>query len=214
MSYTLALWQTTPKDVNDLIVQASDISENDAWQPFPIGMHYNYKFNYSKGQLIQQGPHSKTVFAAFNEDTDARRRPHGNNRKQISSNLKVNNIQNIFIDSTKYFESLPDYKFVVSPEGNGIDCHRTYEALIAGCIPIVENNPDIKEKYNGCPILYTYDYSEITEEYLNDTYVKMLHTEYDFSKLFLSYYSEEERINIKKCGNYWMQQTVNENWYN
>ena len=213
MSFTLAVWQTTPKDINDLIVQASDINENDDWQPFPIGMQYNYKFNYNKGQLIQQGSHSKTVLAAFNEMTDSRRRPHGINRKLITNNLKLNNINNSFIDSTTYFLSLPDYKFVISPEGNGIDCHRTYEALIAGCIPIVENNPDIKEKYRGCPILYTYDYSEINTDYLNMTYEKMLNTEYDFSPLFLSYYSGEEQKLIKNAGNHWMQKLTNEHWY-
>jgi hypothetical protein len=34
---------------------------------------------------------------------------------------------------------LNDAKFVISPPGNGIDCHRTWEALIMGAIPIVMN---------------------------------------------------------------------------
>jgi hypothetical protein len=92
---------------------------------------------------------------------------------------------------------------VVSPEGNGIDCHRHYEALLAGCIPIVERNPLIEEKYKGCPILYTDDYSEITPAYLNARYEEMKTVVYDFSRLFLDYYSSEQQNEIKNCGNFW-----------
>lgn len=38
-----------------------------------------------------------------------------------------------------YKELLSRYAFVASPEGNGIDCHRTWEALYLGVIPIVTN---------------------------------------------------------------------------
>jgi hypothetical protein len=93
---------------------------------------------------------------------------------------------------------------VISPEGNGIDCHRHYEALLAGCIPIVEHNPLTEEKYRGCPVLYTHDYSEITPEYLDTKYEEMKNNVYDFSVLYLSYYPAELQSEIKRCGNYWM----------
>jgi len=102
---------------------------------------------------------------------------------------------------------------VISPEGNGIDCHRHYEALIAGCIPIIEDNSQIREKYKGCPILYTHDYSEITETYLIQKYTEMLDQTYDFAPLFLSTYTPEEQEEIKKCGNYWTQVTTNRDFY-
>jgi hypothetical protein len=84
---------------------------------------------------------------------------------------------------------------------------------LAGCIPIIEHNPLIEEKYKGCPILYTTDYSEITEEYLQQKYEEMLHKEYDFSRLFLSFYSNEEQKLIKHCGNYWLGQNRLPAWY-
>ena len=85
---------------------------------------------------------------------------------------------------------------------------------MAGCIPIIEHNPLIEEKYKGCPILYTTDYTEITEEYLNKKYEEMIDKEYDFSRLFLSYYTEEQQKDIKECGNYWLNQNMIQNWYN
>ena len=104
-------------------------------------------------------------------------------------------------------------KFVISPEGNGIDCHRHYEALIAGCIPIMESNPLIIKKYHGCPILYTSDYSEITEEYLLKKYDEMIDKVYDFSCLFLSHYPTDVQNYIRNCGNFWCNKLSNTHWY-
>ena len=33
-----------------------------------------------------------------------------------------------------------NYAFELSPSGNGLDCHRTYEAIILNTIPIVRSN--------------------------------------------------------------------------
>jgi len=37
----------------------------------------------------------------------------------------------------EYRRELSDSKFVLSPTGNGLDCHRTWEAMYLGAIPIV-----------------------------------------------------------------------------
>jgi hypothetical protein len=71
----------------------------------------------------------------------------------------------------------------------------------------------IEEKYAGCPILYTSDYSEITEEYLLQKYSEMIDKTYDFSKLFLSYYNDETQQYIKQCGNYWTYKFTKDFFY-
>lgn len=43
-------------------------------------------------------------------------------------------------DYETYLKDLSTYKFCISPEGNGIDCHRTWEALYLKVIPIVDRN--------------------------------------------------------------------------
>jgi hypothetical protein len=43
-------------------------------------------------------------------------------------------------NSKHYKRLLSKYAFVASPEGNGIDCHRTWEALYLGVIPIVSGS--------------------------------------------------------------------------
>jgi len=205
----LMTWQRTYKHTRDLIVQASSRNGDDAWMPFPIGMNYTYV----QGNREQIGSHTDTILCAITLSTDYARRPSGINRPAIIGTLAANGIANMSLSPIKYYSTLPSYKFVISPEGNGIDCHRHYEALIAGCIPVIERNPLVEEKYKGCPILWTTDYSEITPAYLDSKYEEMKTSVYDFSRLFLGFYPPTLQTEIKQCGNYWMVKHTNSPFY-
>jgi hypothetical protein len=215
MKSTLLEWQTTCKPKEELIVQASSMDCDDGWRPWPIGMSWQYVFHHHKHESLQLGDHTNIVLCAVSTTTDKMRRPSGKNRQQIVHTLHKNGIYNQMLDHRIYFDTLPSYKFVISPEGNGIDCHRHYEALLAGTIPIMERNPLIEEKYKGCPILWTDDYSEITIPYLEQKYQEMVHQTYDFSCLFLSNYDTETQRKIKESGNFWLTRIdqVRRPWY-
>jgi hypothetical protein len=58
-----------------------------------------------------------------------------------------------------------EYAFSVSPHGNGLDCHRTWEDLALGCIVIVKTSP-LDPIYDGLPVVIVQDWSEVTEENL------------------------------------------------
>ena len=193
---TLDGWQTILKSPEAIIACASVTDHTDTWQSFPIGMGYHYGLFFLEIEALQLGKHDNTVLCALSITAPK--------REFFVDILKHNGIINKTLEPEAYFRSLPSYKFVISPEGAGIDTHRTYEALMAGCIPICEDNPLMREKFAGCPILYTNDYSEITPSYLEEIYPKMLHTLYDFSRLFLSFYTEKEREMIKECRRYWI----------
>mmetsp|Transcript_79867 Transcript_79867/g.248998 ORF Transcript_79867/g.248998 Transcript_79867/m.248998 type:complete len:98 (+) Transcript_79867:3-296(+) len=55
------------------------------------------------------------------------------------------------------------YAFLFSPVGNGFDCHRTWEALVLGCIVIAQDNPVVRE-FTGrsLPIVLAADAASIT----------------------------------------------------
>lgn len=207
---TLRQWQKTPKNPAEIILQASTQDALDGWTPFPIGMGFAWESNRDKSFI---GDHSKTVLCAVSTYTDKRRRSRGINRRTIVDKLTDNGIQNISLSADQYFVTLPSYKFVISPEGNGIDCHRHYEALMAGCIPIIERNPLTEHKYKGCPVLWTTDYSEITEDYLLAKYDEMIDQEYNFSVLFISSYPPHIRGEIKRNGDYWMKKLTGKPFY-
>jgi hypothetical protein len=205
-------WIKEKKDPDELIVQASVRSGMDSWTPYPIGM--GHKFVNHHEDALKHRRKTELILVAFNTETDKRRRgKHKLNRKFFAKKLAHNRFPNVSLDAEEYFKTIGKYKFVASPEGNGIDCHRHYEALFAGCIPILEKNPKSEHKYSGCPILWTTDYSEITEDYLNMKWKEMLNSEYDFSSLLLSSYDSEMQDIIKKRGNYWCLKLEGKEWY-
>ena len=55
------------------------------------------------------------------------------------------------------------YAFSISPHGNGLDCHRTWDDLVLGCIVIVKSSP-LDPLYEGLPVVIVKDWDEITEE--------------------------------------------------
>lgn len=57
------------------------------------------------------------------------------------------------------------YKYVLSPHGEGLDCHRTWEAIAMGCIPIVKTSP-LDPLFEGLPVLIVQEWSDITQELL------------------------------------------------
>jgi hypothetical protein len=52
-----------------------------------------------------------------------------------------------------YFKGLRESVFVLSPQGNGLDCHRTWEALYCGAIPVVTSGTLGSELTSILPIL-------------------------------------------------------------
>jgi len=75
-----------------------------------------------------------------------------------------------------YLETLSKHKFVASPEGNGIDCHRTWEAIYLGVIPIVKRTVLSEYFYDlGLPILLISNWNEVDDfdaEYLSRFYAE------------------------------------------
>jgi hypothetical protein len=62
-------------------------------------------------------------------------------------------------------------KYVLSPEGTGIDCHRIYEAIACGSIPIIKKSGTRMDNfYENLPVVLIDDWKEITQEYLEENY--------------------------------------------
>jgi hypothetical protein len=215
MRCTLEEWQKTQTPLEEYIYNCSTQDGSDGWLPFTIGIGWQIIMLQTETiKDTQIGPHDKLVLNATHSYTDAYRRPTGKNRISIMHTLESKGIYNEYgIEYNEYMNRIPQYKFIISPEGNGVDCHRHYEALMAGCIPIIETHEGIKQKYAGCPILYTYDYTEITEDYLNQKYQEMIGETWDFSCLFLSSYDSDTQSRIRENGNYWANRPVGKSWY-
>ncbi len=78
------------------------------------------------------------------------------------------------------------YKFILSLRGAGWDCHRHYESLLVGSVPIMDGGPILGFfKNNSLPVLDTGEInSKIFTKSFNFLYTKdFLTMEYHFSKI-------------------------------
>ena len=82
-----------------------------------------------------------------------------------------------------------NYAFIVSPHGNGLDCHRTWEALCLGSIPIVTRSK-IDHLFDDLPVLIINKWSDITQKLLDDTIAEFKNRTFNYDKLTLKYYTD------------------------
>lgn len=58
------------------------------------------------------------------------------------------------------WELYSQYPLVLSTEGNGLDCHRTWELLYLGCIVITRTSP-LNPLYEGLPVIVVEDWRQV-----------------------------------------------------
>lgn len=90
-------------------------------------------------------------------------------------------------DLFAYLIDLAKSQFVLSPRGNGVDCHRTWEILYMGSIPIVRSSlldPLLKE----LPAIIVNDWMEVSEAFLVQKYVEMQKCTFHMEKLYADYW--------------------------
>jgi hypothetical protein len=63
------------------------------------------------------------------------------------------------------YKTFTQYRFGLSPPGNGVDCHRTWEMLFFGMIPIIHSSPmDVLYHKFDLPVVLVKDWNELCEE--------------------------------------------------
>ena len=62
-----------------------------------------------------------------------------------------------------YYDELKRHRFVICPPGGGLDTHCTWEAFIAGTIPILPTSP-LDPQFEGLPVWLVSDWNEVTDE--------------------------------------------------
>ncbi len=117
--------------------------EHNKVTPLPIGLEDTWRHNagYVKdfASLIKKKVCKKSpkIVVAFTMGTNA------DARFECYRALWRKPITNEFPGSLtcrQYRKRLQRYMFVASPEGNGLDCHRTWESIYLGVVPIVKRN--------------------------------------------------------------------------
>lgn len=89
-----------------------------------------------------------------------------------------------------YLENLSRYKFALSLHGAGVDCHRHWEILSMGSIPLIKSS-FLDSLFDDLPVILYKDISEITEDYLSSQYKKIKHLLNNRKKLYRKFWIDE-----------------------
>ena len=156
---------------------------------------YNKYFTNVKENFIENKKELLYINLSKNTSKAPCYTPHIDCRSKIInilSNKNYNMGNKISLD--QYLLTLKTYKFCISPPGRGIDCHRTWEALHLGVIPILLSSP-IDKLFIDLPVIILNtieDFNQINDEFLNDKYENIINNikndKYNLNKLFIDYW--------------------------
>jgi hypothetical protein len=174
----------------------------------PIGLDFHTLGNISKLKFILQKKHSwgpyqslsqqeQDIFNLLSLNLPRISKCYGNFQFLMNTRYSKDRIEAyskipqslVFYEPIKTqrincWKNMIKYKYVLSPHGNGLDCHRTWESLALGCIPIMKSS-SLDPMFEGLPVLIVSDWSMITEELLDN----FQHSR-NLDKLRLNYWKE------------------------
>lgn len=85
------------------------------------------------------------------------------------------------------WEQQSQFQFVLSPHGAGLDCHRTWEALLLGCIPIVKT-AKLNDLFDDLPVVTVDNWQQINQQFLEKVAEEMAHKTFNLEKLAMRYW--------------------------
>lgn len=100
-------------------------------------------------------------------------------------------------DLLRYYAQIAAHKFVLSPPGRGVDCYRTWEALYLGAVPIILDSTPMSA-FSDLPILFTKDYSELSEDYLEQQWREISSRSFDIDRMLKSWYRHRFLESVSK----------------
>ena len=169
--------------------------EADGFYPLPIGLENAWRSNHGRVFPFK-------ILRKVNKDRKSRImwtfsiQTNPVVRSKAAVELSRINLADRFgsISSKKHRKLLSSYCFIASPPGNGLDTHRTWEAMYLGCVPIVLRS-HMTEYFEmlGLPIWVVDAYSQIeslSEQQLLDRYDE-LKPRFDSKALWFDFWANK-----------------------
>jgi hypothetical protein len=150
-----------------------------------VNNNYNDKINYMiecRLRNIETKKISNQIFS------DTHFSPSHRDRIRLFKTLK-NNKSIYFLKKRNDFKEITEmynkYQFVLSPRGNGVDCHRTWELFLAGAIIITETSSlDSMYENNNLPVVILKNYNELNTINLDKKLEQFLTDNIEKTKLY------------------------------
>lgn len=131
--------------------------------PIPIGLENSYCFPYDKARMLfDKNPlewepkRGRPIYFNCNLRTNPKERGEAMKYAYDSKMVTIKEGMN-GQDYNAFLDDIINHKAVISPRGNGLDCHRTWEALYLQRVPIMLSIPSMQTF--GLPILFLPNWS-------------------------------------------------------
>ncbi len=169
---------------------------NPRVESIPIGLENNRWFpdRYKKEKILAKTSESRNyrnlVYLNFNIGTNPAIRSRLYNIYEGEpwvTSERGSNAQGRF---DEYLDNIYNHKFVMSPQGNGLDTHRTWECLYVGTIPIEKRNLN-NRFYTDLPICFIDEWEDLTEGYLELEFMRIKASKWNLEKLNFEYWKNK-----------------------
>jgi hypothetical protein len=192
------------KYLKELVIQGASkvfcvniLDKDEKIVPIPIGienLHYlnnglidfeiDKHENHNSKKIIKIAK-DLNISARFNIDTNYFE------RSKLAAILENKNGKEykLILKKYDYKKEVERARFVLSPPGNGMDCHRTWEALAMGSIPVVKNGFLAESIIDNMPIISVKNWEDFL--YLSENEMIELYDSFmgkTTEKLYLSYW--------------------------
>lgn len=126
---------------------------------------------YRPSEILPLNRSSRVLinFSPFYEERKEILRILGNSSFVTVSGKAVNTE----LGQLSFIDELREHQIVISPPGNGLDCHRSWEAFSCGNAIIVKHST-LDDLYEGMPVILIDSWLTVTEEWLDAQLLKML----------------------------------------
>jgi len=137
--------------------------------PIPIGFVDNQYKPHSKFEIIKTMNYEKhnLLYMNFAINTNPEK------RNECWSVFKNQDwvLKETDLSPEDFYKQISKSKYILSPEGTGIDCHRIYESMFLGSVPVFKTS-QLNYFYKTLPVVIVNDWTEITKEFLEENWIK------------------------------------------
>ena len=173
--------------------------KHDKIESLPVGLENSYNFPYErkiekmKNIIKQPRKIINLMYMNYNVRNNIKERERTihlfSNKPWVTTFMGSNGY-----NFDGYLNNIYNHKFVLSPIGGGFESHRLWESLYVCTIPIVRRNINYSF-FEDLPICFVDEWEEITENFLNNEYVRIMNSDWNLEKLSINYW-------IKKIESY------------
>jgi len=142
-------------------------------QPIPIGMANEVWPHGNKDTMLkiinENNIKKNLVYCNFDLNTNLKDRKYA---LSVLHKFDFIDFEIKKLNYEDYLRKLSTYKYVISPPGNSVDCHRIWESIYLGVIPVVLKSIPMVY-FKDCPILFINNWEELDTKLLLDKYEKI-----------------------------------------